>query len=105
MPSSAPDNANPVIHTSQASSRRAGGSGRSKSGLDLDDDDEWARQGRLLSRQDSNDDDEDEDGGDLWVDGEMGTGEIEEIDQDEIFGKHRQSQMTSNARTDSACIS
>lgn len=78
MSSAQPDNANPVIH--QSSSRRKARSHH----LNLDDDDEYDHRAAFVSRPTYiPDDDED----DLWVSGENGTSEREEIDQDEIFGK------------------
>lgn len=69
MPSTGPDNANPIVHaTATTSSRR---SRRSGADLDLSDDKEWARLGRN-AEQDSEVDNDDE--------------FAEDIDADEIFG-------------------
>jgi len=78
MPSAAPDNANPVIH--QSSSRRKTRSHH----LNLDDDDDWDRKANTITRTAFVDDEDDE----LWVSGEQGLSTRDEIDQDEIFGKH-----------------
>lgn len=78
MPSAQPDNANPVIY--QSSSRRKTRSHH----LNLDDDDEFDQKAAFVSRPTLSLDESDDD---LWVSGENGTGERDEIDQDEIFGK------------------
>ncbi|GAA5919350.1 hypothetical protein JCM1841_004355 [Sporobolomyces salmonicolor] len=68
MVAATPDNANPVIHTTNAPSRR---STKRSHDLDLDDDDHWARLGRELQYGSEEDDDIED--------------VNEDIDEDEIF--------------------
>lgn len=75
MNSATPDNANPVIHTASARRTRH----RSNS-LDLSDDDEWDRKGRL-NRAGSEDEDS------TWADPHSELAQFDLIDQDEIFGE------------------
>ena len=90
MPSAAPDNANPVIH--QSSSRRKTRTDQ----LNLDDDDEWNDKQSVLSRPSFVVDDDDDD---LWVSGAQGMSDRDEIDQDEIFGKHSHSPHTAQIQS------
>ena len=69
MPSSGPDNANPIIHTPAGSSNRR--SRRGGNELNLSDEDEWTRLGRNADDNSGYDYDADL---------------TEEIDSEEIFG-------------------
>lgn len=75
LASASPDNANPTIHSTAATSGRR--SRRRIDSLDLDDDDQWARLNRELQY-----------GNGCENEGSLTAEEFEEqIDSDEIFGQ------------------